>query len=265
MFRYYFIPFFQAWEILVNLPIPESVKSKLIDDEDLEEDIDQPTILLACPIVGAIIGLCIYLSGILLVNALGKLAGALLFGLIIEIFLEIITSGRGLASTVFVIESLLHSATFEESLNQIDDEWENSRNTTGILALIILFLLRVFCLGSLVYGGRLSWIIVTLTLSCTVQGNLATESDLETGESFIDIEGENSIYKILWLITAAILFVVGYTYLLAALIALVISWMLAYHMHSYCRENLGGISTKIITFTGYGAETIILLIGILKN
>jgi len=250
--KYSIAPFTQAWDMLIDVELPES----LVSNEDVETD----TMLLNFPAVGAFIGLACYITAWIFNIVPGKPIAPYLAAIVITLGLEFITSGRYLSSLISFIENRGAKRSTPESLVLLNDEFNAARSSTGTLLLVSLFLIRVLCFSFLIQNGCIFWLIIVLTLNYGAQAYLAASDDFQSGKTFFDTTPD--FVRNLGIVTAAITFIAGLAYFPAVAVALLVVGFYVFKFKNYCEGVLGGMTAKIIGVGGYIAEFIALLLGL---
>jgi len=251
--KYSLEPFFKAWEMLLDVELPASMK---VSDNAVDNDV----MVLNFPVVGAFVGVVLYVAAWILKIVPGQPMGPFLAGIVITLFLEMITSGRSMSSLISCIENKLGGYSLPESLATLNDDFNVNRSSTGTLLLVSLFLIRILCFSFLVQHGSLFWLIIVLTLNYGTQGYLAASNEMRSGQPFFEL-GE-TFDRNIWLVTAALMVVCGLVYFPVLAVTLAIVIFFAWKFRSYCDVAMGGMTAKLIGLGGYLAELIALLVGL---
>ena len=251
--NYWLTPFIKAWELLIDVKLPESLS---VTKGNTHEE----TVLLNFPVVGAFVGFACYLIAWLLNIIPGKPISPYLAAIAITLGLEFITSGRYLSATISFIENKIASRSTIESLALMNDEFNTQRSSNGTLLLVSIFLIRVLCFSFIIQYNHPFWIIIATTLNYGEQAYLANDNDIRTSESFFELGQEFN--RNVWIITGAIILILGLFYIPAVSVALALAIFIGSKFKSYCNNKLGGTTSKIIGFSGYVIEIITLLVGL---
>jgi cobalamin synthase len=253
--------FKQAWDMLLDLPLPMSKKEEEPEIEGDSEAVESGLPVLAYfPVIGFLLGLVLYFASWLLLNLGGQLAGALVAAFAGAAFLEYVCSGRNFALAVSFIENRFKGMPTREALLELDDEFASNRQPVGFLALNLIFLIKVLCIGVLVYKGMLFWLIIVMTAGYLVQAHLAMADSMETREPLVELpEGKE---KLPWLIGSAIILIVGMKCLVGVLLGLLIAAMLAVLLKKYFETLFNGVNGMLVGLGGYLTELVLLLIGV---
>lgn len=251
--KYSLAPFTQAWDMLLDVTLPESLDSS-------DDYVESETMLLNFPVVGAFVGLCAYTVAWIFNIVPGKPIAPYISAIVIVLGLELITSGRYLSSLISFIECRAGGRSTLESLALLNDEFNSPRSSTGTLLLVSLFLLRILCFSFLIRYDCMFWLVIVLTLNYATQAYLASSIDIKSGEAFFDLG--SSFQRNLLVVTAGISLIIGITCFPAVAVALAVTGFGAYKLKEYCDYRLGGMTAKMIGFGGYLAEGLALLIGL---
>ncbi|OGV49465.1 MAG: hypothetical protein A2X49_00780 [Lentisphaerae bacterium GWF2_52_8] len=258
--------FSQAWRLLLDIPLPAVFRPLASRDGSSEEfDTDSSSssqVLLSFPLVGAAMGLAAYLLAWLLLRFPGNPAAAFVFALAATIGLEMATSGRHLALLLSFLENRLSGTPTDAALLKLQDDFHSVKSPLGTLVLVTVFLLRIFCFGLLVYYERAFWVILALTGGFAVQAQLATMANLETRQPLLELP-EERMANYPWFITAAIFLVAGFPCLPAALIGLILCYIIAVQARKYFEAHFGGITPNMTSLAGYLSEITLLITGII--
>lgn len=250
MIRYYITALSDAWEMLLEFPVPKFLKQAVHSDEEL-----LPSSTLICfPVLGFLVGLAVYVVYRLAFLAIGNPAATVLSTLFAIIFLESTSYGKNLTTIVNLLGKLMGA----QSPSQ--DELPTSK----LFSFISIYLLRISCAGFIFFYDNPFWFIVTLTLSYTVQGHMAVKKDDEA-EAIFELEDDNKAWHI-WAVAAVLLvmfcFLSKYCFIFI-LCATLLAYFFADKSHLFCQKVLGGISGKLIGVSGYTFETLCLLLGVI--
>jgi len=256
--RQYVSGFFGAWDLLFDLTLPKGLKSVFCDAA--KADSDPQFVFRAFPFVGLALGLFIYLSVKIMGLFAGNLAVALVSSILIISFLELLSSGRGLAVFASFIEKRMGGLPGWKALAEVDDNLNAGRNTVGTMALFAIFLFRVLCMAALVFYGQAFWIMPVLVCGYAVQANLAA---VETDDSEAILDGGEKNITILWIIAFVLSVVSGVCHPIHAIALFLIALAYVYFLSDYCVRTTGVVTGRIISFAGFVFEVIGLLAGVI--
>lgn len=257
MLRIWLISFFRAWDMLIDIPLP-----RLAAIEEFSKGEEESFRTLASfPIVGAVIGCASYCIIWLLMRFMSLSSASAISAILIVIGLEFITFGKNLTSLVSFLEAGIQKRSGKEMLIAIEEESYLSKSSIGFMFFVTIFLLRIICVGFLIYYGRASWVIITLILAYTVQSKIAVGKDIRTSRPLF--ETEEKAESLSWLIAGIISLVEGWSFFPAVLLALGLAYLFAVQFRMYCERKLGGVTGKIVGLAGTAAETLLFLAGVI--
>ena len=251
-FKEWILPFSTAWELLLDIPFPKSLKS--------QDEAENSAVLMSFPLVGAFLGILGYVLARFFLAFLGNFAASVVFSILFAAFLEFITKCRNLSIFSSFAENRFDGISTYDSFMNLNDNFNAQRSPAGTISIILLFIFRVFCFAVLVSHGCAFWIIPVLIAGFTIQAHLATAPDIKTGQPLLEVD-EKFIYQP-WFTAAAIIFLSSFPDFSSAIIAIAVSFIFAFLLKKYCVEILEGVSAKITGFAGYAIELIMLLAGI---
>lgn len=247
--NYILAPFIKAWNLFFNVPFPVSNNYSQINLANVPDR----HILYLTPIVGFAIGLVAYIFISIINLLLGTLIASVLCPFVIIIFWEYLNHGKNTNNLVHYISSALFNSS--ESYSDSTSE-KKEINYMFFYIFTAIFVLRVLIIGLLIYFARSNWIIVAPLLAYALQGFLA-KSDSE----FIDFN-DTQMHIILWGITGIICILFGLNLIFTAIIALLLTLIIAYKSHSMLKNK--AILNKInIGILGKAMEICMLLLGLL--
>ena len=123
-----------------------------------------------------------------------------------------------------------------------------------------VFMIRILCLGILIYYNYFGWIVVATVLTYAVQGYLAAENRDSSTEILISADRKSLV--IVWVIAAIFCILFGAIYFSTMISAYIIAVLLAVKAKSFYKKS-NSLSGANIGFTGKYTEIIILLLGLL--
>lgn len=245
--------FSAAWELLIDLPLPEFLKKRgVAQNYGLE-------VQYAFPVIGLVLGCLIAIAGVLL-SGIKPVAAAIIFAVIMAIFMIIKDSGRSLGALVSFFELKTENVSNVAALYNMRNEVRNVQSMVAVIAIVItmLFYLIAFFLISLY--GFYYWMILVLVFSFTVQAVLAALPQYHSKKPIIVVPERkpNHLWTITGFIALFILFQAPYATLITAALAFLGTKMFS----RFAMKHLGGVSSGIIGLAGFIFEIIALLIGI---
>ena len=240
----------------MNIPLP----SIMLNTADSEPEENR---LLACfPLVGAAVGIIMYIIAWLVsfffpVSAAAAVIGAIILSLITES----IASGGNISTLTAFIRARQNKLQDQELLSSFDHGYSHN-NTTDLMFFLSLYLLKVFCIGLLIYHGRTSWLIIVFTMSYLIRSQMATWEDLRTSQPMIEVYDENLAVHMPWTFAVIISAIVGISYLPAVIIISIIAYLLIKYFKRVTENELGGVNGSIIGTAAAAAELVFLIAGI---
>ncbi len=248
-----------AWEMLLDPACPGKL-SKHIDNAD-PELLSEFTIY-AFPILGFILGLCAVMIGRLTSMLPNAMAGAVLFSLICLIGLEYFTSGRSVGAMASFVELRFEGLQTHEALLRSKPEFNAVSTPAGILTMIAILLIKAVCFFVLYQKSQTIIIAGAIMLSYTAQATLGALPLMSTGEPVLD--GTESMFKRLWLITTILLIIVFISAPYSALAGLICCGLLVWLFRNICAKDFDGmINVRIIGIAGALIELAVLFAGFL--
>ncbi|MCP4176864.1 MAG: hypothetical protein GY756_03785 [bacterium] len=246
------VPFVKAWNLFFEIPFPVSNKLNSKISSIITENED--TVLYAVPIVGLAVGLIAYVFILIIYGLFGSLLSAILCSIIIMLICEILSYGRDTNNLVHALANKSFAASRKNA-----EEQQNLKegNYLFIYIFIAIFLLRIVCLGFIIYNYNFSWIIIITTLSLSTQGYLAIDSS----DSLINVFDKNSII-VMWVIAAVICVVFGWYFFAAAAIAYILTILIAIQLKRYL-SNSNNLFGENIGVSGKYIEILVLIIGLI--
>lgn len=251
------ISFVRAWEMLIDLSLPERL-GELSD----EEGGDNTLTLLFFPVVGAAIGLVFWGFARLLMIFPGNPSATIISSIAIVLALEIMNSGKSLSMMASFIELRYHEKlSLHDATLAMSDDFKVEKSTIEIVSIVSIFLLRLLLFGLIILAGAPFWIITVLTCSAAAQAYMVSSIDAETSEPFMEVD--ERLCFLPWLVAAVIVFVTGFSSPAAVFCALLVSILLSVISQKYCESRFGGVTAGIISVFAYKIEIIVLFIGII--
>ena len=241
--------------MLLNVPFPLS----RLDTSDAEEDEKQ---LLTCfPLVGAVIGILMYTLAWLAAFFFPVPAAAAVVGsIIISLITESIPAAGNLSSLAAFIQARKNKVSRAQLLSETEHGYSQN-NVTDLMFFLSLYLLKLFCIGLLIYFERTSWLIIVFTLAYLLRSQLATEKDLRTAQQLIEEDDEVAAVRAPWIVAVVIVLISGLSYLPAVVIILIITYLLIKYFKKIANRELGGVNGVFIGTAGAAAELVFLIAG----
>jgi len=248
--------FREAWEMLVDIPLPKFLAAESDDEEDQQE-------LLACfPVVGAVVGLGLFCIAWAISILLSTHTAAALVG---SIFLALISESIASSSNIAGLAAFCRAKQEKASTVEIVDALEsaNSDISENQIFFISLYLLKIFCFALIVFYERTSWLIIVYTMSYLLRSQMVTWNELRTSQALIDVENETSAIRLPWIVAMVIaLFVAGFDFFPAVIIVAIITYLLIRYFKRMVDNDFNGITGSLVGTAGAVTELILLILGI---
>ncbi len=241
--------------MLLDIPLPLKLETAS-NDEEVQENL-----LVAFPAVGAVLGLIAYLVAYILGLLLPiRSASAVIVSVVLALGTELAASSSSISLLTSFIRAKISNDNDIEIANSIDSNISLEK-PLSLMLFLSLYLMKIFCIGLLIYHGKTSWIIVTFTLSYLIRSQLASEPLLGSSFPLVETEDERSAIKFPWIAASAIVLFVGISYIPAAIIILLIAFALiiGFRKHS---AKLGGVTAPMIGVYGVASELFFLFAGV---
>lgn len=242
--------------MLLNVPLP--IARLVPADTDGEE-----RQLLACfPLVGAAIGIVMYTIAWLAMFFFPVPAAAAVVGaIIIALITESVSTGGNISTLTALVRARQNKSSVEEILLAVEKGY-SQQNATDLMFFISFYLLKMFCIGLLIYFERASWLIIVFTMSYLIRSQMATWNDLRTSQPLIEEDNEIAAVRAPWTLGLIILFIIGLSYLPIIPISILVAYLLIKYFKKFTDREFGGVSGSIVGTAGAAAELVFLLLGI---
>lgn len=249
------IPFIKAWNLFFEIPIPiENFSKNIILNEEYDS-----RVLYFVPIIGLVLGLFAYVISWIIYQIGGEVIAAILCPFIIIIVWEFLNRGKDTEN----LSSLICSKFFNESEEISVDYSAHTNRSMYFYVFIGVFVLRILCLGTLIYLQRFGWLVVIAVLTHSIQGYLAIDRENLSSEK-IFISADPSAAVIMWIVASVLCSIFSFTYFPMLIVSLVITIFIAYRLKNYL-ENKGILSGTNIGISGKLIEIIVLILGLLSR
>jgi len=250
------VPFVKAWNLFFEIPFP--ISNKLNNKINSTCSTNEESILYAVPLIGLVVGIIAYVFILIMYLLFGAILAAILCSIIIMLICEILSYGGD-------TNNLVHSLTnrsFAASRKSAEEQQSLKEGNYLFIYLFIyifiaVFLLRIVCLGVIIYDHNFSWIIIIVTLSMTTQGFLAINSS----DSLINISDKKSNI-IVWIIPAVICIIFGWYVFAATAIAYILTLAISIQMKRHL-NNSNSLFGDNIGVSGKYIEILVLIIGLI--
>ncbi len=249
--------FADAWEMLLELPLPKRV-TEFADDIADREDPEPLLTQLWFPVIAFLCSLVIIIIAMLL-SYLATVPAALIFAFAMTLLSELRDRGHstGTLASFSILKANGHSTS--ETLFNLDADLRTVNGAIGAMVLTLTVLLKFSCFFLMSFYGFAFWIIPTLVLGYVIQAELATLPAIRSGEPFIKIDDNQRFY--VWAIGIFLILFILLKAPILTLIALGAVFVVAMMLKRFGENHLGGITGNAITLIGYMTELAVLTLG----
>ncbi len=249
---------YNAWDLLLDIPVPKRMLTT-------SASIRPPAvaILLALPFIGLLCGAVIILLTKITGLFLANFGNAVLYALILTIFILGKDSGRGYRLIMETCHDLAggnRKVAEILPLLRIRKFSEIHDLASNLCAFAVCgFLLAAFTY--LAYKGAALWAVPVLMMGTAVQGHLLSLRNVRGGLPFLAV-AENDRNK-LWVLTGFLMLFPAIEFPLAVLVSFGLCFVLATAARKFFEELYGGATSEMITLVGIVAELLTLFCAIL--
>ena len=245
-----------AWDFLIDVPLPEPVRTRF------GKKVDASTILAGFPLVGAVAGVVLALVALFCTAVFRPVAGCTIFAILAVAFLDLKDSGRGVALLTGWFLMRRNGISFPEALPQLKGDWDRLNHPLASVFVSLLELGKAALLFSLAFYGGKFWIYMILVGAFTVQGLLAMEPERGSGVPLLPVPPENRRYA--WWAFGILSFFAFLYFPFGVVAAVCVVYFTATGLAGYFERNFGGVSSDFITLAGALTELLLLLVGVLS-
>ncbi|HPO90324.1 MAG TPA: hypothetical protein PLJ44_04365, partial [Victivallales bacterium] len=130
---------------------------------------------------------------------------------------------------------------------------------SDLVLLFSLFLVKIICIGILIYTGNSLWLVVMMSLAYLIQG-LVAGAPASIVESSI-LPANSDVMRNAWIITFIVCLVAGIAFIPAVILAFIISWLFYDRFMKYWAKKFRIITGKTVGLVGILLEYILLVLG----
>ncbi len=247
--------FRKAWNLLSFFKFPDTADARKDEMDEVPENI-----IAYFPLVGAFIGFMSYCGAWLLERLMdGKVFSAMLSAVIITMALEILTLGKDLATLMNFLKTCAKNMDAEAAVAAMEEKDDLRGGISELVLLFSLFLLKMICIGILIYSGNALWLVVMLSLPYLIQGLVATAPSSVVERAILPSDKETA--KTAWIVAAVACIVAGHAFIPAVLLALVVSWFFLDRFMRYWTARFRTVTGKTVGLAGIMLEYILLVLG----
>lgn len=244
------VAFADAWNALSNVAFPTDVEASG------EDDLSDERFLACFPLVWAAWGFGGAVAAWMISTLLPlSLAASAVSAIIIVLAWEFISAAGNVSSLTGYLQRILERRGMraEGSNDMLGFE------VSGATLFISLYLLKIVCVGAVVYSGRFSWLVVAMALGGLVRARLA--ADDSSGKAVIPVEEGGAAARMSWGAAVAVVIAAGIWYLPAVSLALLAAWGITAVGGKTIRSAPAGTANTAIDALGAAADILFLLAG----
>ncbi len=251
-----------AWEMLLELPLPEKVTSWLADEENETSDNENGEMItqLCFPVVAMLLSLfCIIIAALL--SNLHRVSAALIFAFVLTLLSELRDKGRGSGTLSSLVILKVNGHTLPQAMFNLTSDLRTIEGAVGAATLTMMIILRFLAFFLCSFYNFSFWLIPVLVLNYTIQADLATFPNINSGEPFLEVDARQHFY--VWTVAAFFCCFVLFKAPILTLIALGGSFLFAIAVKRFVEQSLGGVTGNVITLAGYITEITVLTLGVI--
>ena len=216
------------------------------------------------PLVGACMGICLYLPLWGITAVFGHIVGGIAAALLAPAAIELATSWRGLSALATYIQLRRAGVDHDEAFLAKPLSMTDPRPPVAMIGMLIIYALRMLMFGVLGSVSCSFWFIIVLTGGFLVRMHLCGMN--RPGESMDDhwyALPDEKMQKYGWWIGLGAMVIAGIFHIPAALLGFLIAGGIAWLAKQLCLETISGINRQAMDVFGYTAEIILLFAGVL--
>jgi cobalamin synthase len=242
----------EAWEMLTDIPVPGGI--------EFDTDSDPDRTVACFPLVGAIVGFGAYLTAALCsLLIVSDVLAAAVATIAITLAAEIV-SGNGEISLLAAVLNLRMKGVPISELRDHPDTRIVFDGTLSLMIFISLYLIKLICVGLLVFHSESSWFIAVFALGYLFRAKLAVSERTRFSRPIIEVDDPSLVSNLCWLTAGGSVLLGGLTSFPAPLLILIISYLL-FKGYDYLCEKLGiDVSELIVDIHGAAADLFFLLL-----
>jgi len=242
----------EAWDMLTNIPTPGGL--------EFDSDADPDKTVACFPLVGALIGFIAFLiaslCSLLIVSDILAAAAATIA---ISLGAELV-SGNGEVSLLAAVINLKMKGVPLSELKEAPDTGIVFDGAVSMLIFISIYLLKLICVGLLVFHGLSSWFIAVFALGYLTRAKLALNPRTRNSRPLVEVDDPKQTLNLCWLTTAGAVLIGGLTSFPAPLLILIISYFLFMGYDYFFEKGGFDISELLVDTYGAAADLFFLLL-----
>ena len=254
--------FSAAWRHFIHFPLPAFLSGD--GERSAYRPIDgHPALLrIMMPLLGFVLGLFIALPlwGIGLLFP-GRLISGMVGMTLVPLVLELAMSWEGLTALANFIDLRRQGVSLDDALAAAPAGIGEPRSGSSMILMMTVYLVRMIFCGVLAIFVPF-WFMMTLCGAWLVRAELASLSPAD-GNDGLWLAVPRGLGKHHWYAAAGAMLAGGFLHPVGLLLAFAVSWAYAALAKNLCRETASGVSRQMLNIFGYGAEFVLMFLGIL--
>jgi hypothetical protein len=252
-----FCKFHTAWQTVLDFPpLPNLTESCTLVSK-------ASGVVVYFPIIGVIAALMIVLPVVFIASVSNEIAGAIIYATCATILWELKDSGRGSIMITSFFVALFRKTPFVNSVISMRSDRSILEQPSAEIIYLLTFICRWAGLFILSFYGAKFWLVVILTASFTVQGDLASRSaDGGSAAPLLAVQPDER--RNMWLVAGVIaLFVFLPFFTIASIASAAAAYIISSEYSRVMARSNSGMTAEGVTAAGAFTEYITLFIGIL--
>ena len=242
----------EAWGMLITIPLPSKLEFEL--DTDPERTV-------ACfPLVGAVIGFCAYLlASLCFLLIASDILAAATATILITLGAEFISENGEVSLLASVLNLKLKGVPVSE-IKELPDTRINYDSSSSLLVFISIYLLKLVCVGLLVFYSKSSWLIASFALGYLMRAKLAVEGQTRDSRAIIEVDDPKHTMNLCWLTAGCAVLIGGLTSFPAPLLILILAYLLFMGFDKLLERSVIEVNERLIDIYGAAADLFFLLL-----
>lgn len=238
--------------MLIVIPLPSKLEFELDTD---------PERTAACfPLVGALIGFCAYLlASLCFLLIASDILAAATATILITLGAEFISENGEVSLLASVIAMKLKGVPVSD-FKDLPDTRIMFDNSTSLLIFISIYLLKLICVGLLVFHSESSWLIASFALGYLLRAKLAVEPQSRNSRSIIEVDDPKHVINLCWLTAGCAVLVGGIASFPAPLLILILAYLLFLGFDKLLDRSAMEVNEKLVDIYGAAADLFFLLL-----
>jgi hypothetical protein len=145
------------------------------------------------------------------------------------------------------------------SIKEIPDIRMNFDSSMSLLIFISVYLLKLVCVGLLVFHSESSWLIASFALGYLLRAKLAVEPKRDS-QAIIDVDDPKHVINLCWLTTGCAVLVGGIASFPAPLLILILAYLLFMGIDKLLERSGVEVNEKLVDIYGAVADLFFLLL-----